>query len=60
MNLFGLYDVTGAFLPLLLRSRGAIVNNLSSNGLAAFRLVPAYSMLAPDQPRATLGAAASE
>ncbi|MEU0602381.1 SDR family NAD(P)-dependent oxidoreductase [Streptomyces sp. NPDC006393] len=44
VNLFGLYDVTGAFLPLLLRSRGAIVNNLSINGLAAFPLVPAYSI----------------
>src|SRR5918912_832519 len=29
VNLFGTYEVTGAFLPLLLRSRGAIVNNLS-------------------------------
>lgn len=44
VNLFGLYDVTGAFLPLLLRSRGAIVNNLSINGLAAFPLIPAYSI----------------
>src|SRR5687768_12635652 len=29
VNLFGPYSVTQAFLPLLLRSRGAIVNNLS-------------------------------
>src|SRR5467141_5128256 len=29
INLFGPYDVTQAFLPLLIRSGGAIVNNLS-------------------------------
>jgi NAD(P)-dependent dehydrogenase (short-subunit alcohol dehydrogenase family) len=29
VNFFGAYDVTQAFLPLLTRSRGAIVNNLS-------------------------------
>src|SRR5256885_3071078 len=29
VNLFGMYGVTQAFLPLLTRSRGAIVNNLS-------------------------------
>src|SRR5260370_38382896 len=29
INLFGPYDVTQAFLPLLIRSRGAVVNNLS-------------------------------
>jgi NAD(P)-dependent dehydrogenase (short-subunit alcohol dehydrogenase family) len=32
INLFGPYDVTQAFLPLLIRSRGAVVNNLSMNG----------------------------
>jgi NAD(P)-dependent dehydrogenase (short-subunit alcohol dehydrogenase family) len=44
VNLFGLYDVTGAFLPKLLLSRGAIVNNLSVNGIAPFPLIPAYSV----------------
>ena len=29
VNLFGTYGVTQAFLPLLTRSRGAIVNNVS-------------------------------
>ncbi|MFD4414268.1 SDR family NAD(P)-dependent oxidoreductase [Streptomyces sp. NPDC058476] len=44
VNLFGTCDVTRAFLPLLLRSRGAIVNNLSVNGLAPLPLIPAYSV----------------
>jgi NAD(P)-dependent dehydrogenase (short-subunit alcohol dehydrogenase family) len=44
VNLFGTYDVTQAFLPLLLRSHGAIVNNLSLNGLAPLPLIPAYSV----------------
>ncbi|MFI6357610.1 SDR family NAD(P)-dependent oxidoreductase [Streptomyces sp. NPDC050743] len=43
VNLFGTYDVIRAFLPLLLRSEGAIVNNLSLNSLAALPLLPAYS-----------------
>src|SRR5467141_894401 len=33
VNLFGTYGVTQAFLPLLTRSRGAIVNVLSVTGL---------------------------
>jgi len=44
VNLFGTYDVTQAFLPLLLHARGAIVNNLSVNGLAPLPLIPAYSV----------------
>lgn len=44
VNLFGTYDVTQALLPLLLRSRGAIVNNLSLNSLAPLPLIPAYSV----------------
>lgn len=44
INLFGPYDVTQACLPLLTRSRGAIVNNLSMNGIAPLPLVPAYSI----------------
>ena len=43
INLFGPYDVTQAFLPLLIRSRGAVVNNLSMNALAPMPLVPGYS-----------------
>ena len=44
VNLFGLYRVTQAFLPLLSASRGAVVNNLSVNALAPLPLIPAYSM----------------
>src|SRR5262249_33843233 len=44
VNLFGTYAVTQAFLPLLTRSRGAIVNVLSLTALAAFPAVPAYSV----------------
>lgn len=44
VNLFGTYAVTQAFLPLLTRSKGAIVNNLSVNALAPLPLIPAYSI----------------
>ena len=44
VNLFGTYGVTQAFLPLLTRSRGAIVNILSVTGLAALPVIPAYSI----------------
>ena len=44
VNLFGTHGVTQAFLPHLTRSRGAVVNNLSTNALAAFPLIPAYSI----------------
>jgi NAD(P)-dependent dehydrogenase (short-subunit alcohol dehydrogenase family) len=44
VNLFGTYAVTQAFLPLLTRSRGAIVNVLSVTALAALPLIPAYSI----------------
>jgi NAD(P)-dependent dehydrogenase (short-subunit alcohol dehydrogenase family) len=43
VNLFGMYGVTQAFLPLLAGSNGAIVNNLSLNALAPLPLIPAYS-----------------
>jgi short-subunit dehydrogenase len=36
--------VTQAFLPLLARSRGAIVNNVSIMALAPLPLTPAYSI----------------
>jgi NAD(P)-dependent dehydrogenase (short-subunit alcohol dehydrogenase family) len=44
VNLFGTYGVTQAFLPLLTRSGGAIVNNLSLQALAPLPLIPAYSI----------------
>jgi len=44
VNLFGTYGVTQAFLPLLTRSRGAIVNVLSVSALAALPVIPAYSI----------------
>jgi NAD(P)-dependent dehydrogenase (short-subunit alcohol dehydrogenase family) len=44
VNLFGTYGVTQAFLPLLTRSRGAIVNMLSVAAWAALPVVPAYSI----------------
>jgi NAD(P)-dependent dehydrogenase (short-subunit alcohol dehydrogenase family) len=43
INFFGTWGVTQAFLPLLTRSRGAIVNNVSLMALAALPLTPAYS-----------------
>src|SRR5438128_756681 len=47
VNLFGIYGVTQAFLPLLTRSRGAIVNNVSLMALAPVHLTPAYSVSKP-------------
>jgi NAD(P)-dependent dehydrogenase (short-subunit alcohol dehydrogenase family) len=44
VNLFGTYGVTRAFLPLLARSRGAIVNILSVYAFAPLPLIPAYSI----------------
>jgi NAD(P)-dependent dehydrogenase (short-subunit alcohol dehydrogenase family) len=44
VNFFGSYDVTQAFLPLLTRSRGAIVNNTSAMALAPFPFTPAYAI----------------
>src|SRR5215217_4246681 len=44
VNLFGTYGVTQAFLPLLTRSRGAIVNVGSVTAFAALPVVPAYSI----------------
>jgi NAD(P)-dependent dehydrogenase (short-subunit alcohol dehydrogenase family) len=44
VNLFGMLNVTRAFLPLLKRSKGAIVNNLSLVALAALPVIPAYSI----------------
>jgi NAD(P)-dependent dehydrogenase (short-subunit alcohol dehydrogenase family) len=44
VNLLGTYSVTQAFLPLLTRSRGAIVNNVSMMALAPLPLTPAYAI----------------
>lgn len=44
VNLFGMYGMTQAFLPLLARSQGAIVNTLSLAALAPIPVNPAYSL----------------
>ena len=44
VNLFGPYGVIQAFLPLLTRSRGAIVNNVSTMAVAPLPLTPAYAI----------------
>ena len=43
VNFFGLLKVTNAFLPLLKRSKGAILNNLSLAGIAPLPVIPSYS-----------------
>src|SRR6266498_2541754 len=44
VNLLGSIKVTHAFLPLLKRSKGAVVNNLSMAALAPLPIIPAYSI----------------
>jgi NAD(P)-dependent dehydrogenase (short-subunit alcohol dehydrogenase family) len=44
VNLLGMFKVTRAFLPLLSRSKGAIVNNLSMVALAPVPVISAYSI----------------
>jgi NAD(P)-dependent dehydrogenase (short-subunit alcohol dehydrogenase family) len=44
VNLFGPYAMTQAFLPLLTRSQGAIINNLSLMALAPLPLTPSYAI----------------
>jgi len=44
VNFFGMLRMTHAFAPLLKRSHGAIVNNLSLVALAALPMIPAYSI----------------
>jgi len=44
VNFLGMLSVTRALVPLLKRSHGAIVNNLSLAGLAALPMIPAYSI----------------
>jgi NAD(P)-dependent dehydrogenase (short-subunit alcohol dehydrogenase family) len=44
VNLYGTFNVTRTFLPLLRRSKGAIVNNLSLMALAPLPITPAYAI----------------
>jgi NAD(P)-dependent dehydrogenase (short-subunit alcohol dehydrogenase family) len=44
VNLFGSLNVSRAFLPLLKRSRGAIVNNISTVALAPLPMIAGYSI----------------
>jgi NAD(P)-dependent dehydrogenase (short-subunit alcohol dehydrogenase family) len=44
VNVLGSLKVTRAFLPLLRRSKGAIVTNLSLAALAPLPIIPAYSI----------------
>jgi NAD(P)-dependent dehydrogenase (short-subunit alcohol dehydrogenase family) len=44
VNLFGPYDVTQAFLPVLVRSQGAIVYNVSLMAFAPLPLTPSYAI----------------
>jgi NAD(P)-dependent dehydrogenase (short-subunit alcohol dehydrogenase family) len=44
VNLFGSLSVTRAFLPLLKRSKGAIVNNISTVALAPLPVIAGYSI----------------
>jgi NAD(P)-dependent dehydrogenase (short-subunit alcohol dehydrogenase family) len=44
VNLFGPYALSRAFLPALIRSQGAIVNNLSVTALAPLPLIASYSI----------------
>jgi NAD(P)-dependent dehydrogenase (short-subunit alcohol dehydrogenase family) len=44
VNLFGTHGMTEAFLPLLVRSQGAIVNVLSLAALASVPFSPAYAI----------------
>lgn len=44
VNLLGVFKVTQAFLPLLKRSKGAIINNVSMVALAPVPVISAYSI----------------
>jgi len=44
VNLYGTWGVTEAFLPLLARSQGAVVNVVSLAAFAAVPVLPAYSI----------------
>src|SRR5436190_2523692 len=44
VNFFGMHGVTQAFLPMIRRSKGAIVNNLSLVAFAPLPIIPGYSI----------------
>lgn len=44
VNFFGMYKVSREFVPMLKRSKGAIVNNLSLMALAPLPLTPSYAI----------------
>jgi NAD(P)-dependent dehydrogenase (short-subunit alcohol dehydrogenase family) len=44
VNLFGPWGLTQAFLPLLTRTNGAVVNVLSTAAAAALPIIPSYSV----------------
>jgi NAD(P)-dependent dehydrogenase (short-subunit alcohol dehydrogenase family) len=44
VNLFGPWSLTQAFVPLLTRSNGAVVNVVSTAAAAALPIVPSYSI----------------
>jgi len=44
VNFFGMYKVSRAFLPMLKRTKGALVNNLSLMALAPLPLTPSYAI----------------
>jgi NAD(P)-dependent dehydrogenase (short-subunit alcohol dehydrogenase family) len=44
VNLFGTWAVTQAFLPLLTRTAGPVVNVISLGAFAAVPVLPAYSI----------------
>ncbi len=44
VNLYGTFNVTRGFLPLLTRSKGAIINIMSTTAFAALPIIPAYSI----------------
>jgi NAD(P)-dependent dehydrogenase (short-subunit alcohol dehydrogenase family) len=44
VNVFGPYRITKAFAPLLLESKGRVVNISSLNGIVASPMIGAYSM----------------
>jgi NAD(P)-dependent dehydrogenase (short-subunit alcohol dehydrogenase family) len=44
VNLYGTLDVTRAFLPALMLSRGTVVNVVSLSAVAAVPVLPAYSV----------------
>jgi len=44
VNLFGPWSLTQAFLPLLTRANGAVVNVLSTAAAAALPIIPSYSI----------------